>query len=157
MRGDAGQGGRGGVVEVLVKRLSPRARLPRYMSEGASGLDLCALLDTPMVIEPGRWALVPTGIAVSIPPGYEGQVRPRSGLALQHGVTVLNAPGTIDSDYRGEIKVILANFGPDPFTVRDGDRIAQLVVQPVCRAVLKVTEELPPTGRQQGGFGHTGR
>lgn len=140
-----------------MKKLSPRARLPQYMSEGASGLDLYALLDTPLVIEPGKWALVPTGLAVMIPPGYEGQVRPRSGLAFQFGVTVLNAPGTIDSDYRGEIKVLLVNLGQEPFTVKDGDRIAQLVIQPVVRVVLKEAEHLPPTERQEGGFGHTGK
>lgn len=145
------------MVRLLVKRLSPRARLPQYMSDGASGLDLFALLDEPIIIEPGSWALIPTGISVGIPPGYEGQVRPRSGLALKCGVTVLNSPGTIDSDYRGEIKVILINLGRQPFRVCDGERIAQLVIQPVTRVELELAEELPPTSRQDGGFGHTGR
>jgi len=132
--------------------------LPRYMSEGASGLDLFAALDGQEVLIPqGRWALIPTGVALAIPPGYEGQVRPRSGLALQHGVTLLNPPGTIDADYRGEVKVILVNLGTEPFRVRDGDRIAQLVIQPVLRVELEEVDELPPTSRSGGGFGHTGR
>lgn len=149
-------GSRGELLEIVVKKLSPRARLPEYMSEGASGLDLFALLEEPLVIEPGKWALIPTGLALSIPEGYEGQIRPRSGLALSHGLTVLNSPGTIDSDYRGEIKVILINLGEKPFTIRDGDRIAQLVIQPVTKVMLRLTEELPPSLRQEGGFGHTG-
>ena len=145
------------MVQLLVKKLSPRAHLPQYMSDGASGLDLFALLDEPIIIEPSSWALIPTGISVAIPPGYEGQVRPRSGLALRYGVTVLNSPGTIDSDYRGEIKVILVNLGDEPFMVRDGERIAQLVIQPITRVEIELAEELPPTSRQGGGFGHTGR
>lgn len=145
------------MVEVLVKRVRPKGRLPRYMSDGASGMDLFACLQEDLVIYPGRWALVPTGVALAIPPGYEGQVRPRSGLALEHGVTLLNSPGTIDSDYRGEVKVILVNQGSEPFTVKDGDRIAQLVIQPVTRVYLKETGDLPPTTRSDGGFGHTGR
>lgn len=120
-------------------------------------MDLFACLDEELVIPPGRWALVPTGVAIAIPPGYEGQVRPRSGLALQHGVTLLNTPGTIDSDYRGEVKVILINLGPKPFVVKDGDRIAQLVIHQVTRVRLKETDHLPPTVRAEGGFGHTGR
>ncbi|RLA77178.1 MAG: dUTP diphosphatase [Deltaproteobacteria bacterium] len=145
------------MVEVLIKRVRSKGRHPRYMSEGAAGMDLFACLDEDLVIPPGRWALVPTGVAIAIPPGYEGQVRPRSGLALQHGVTLLNTPGTIDSDYRGEVKVVLINLGPEPFVVKDGDRIAQLVIHQVTRVCLKETDHLPPTVRAEGGFGHTGR
>ncbi|HIE48447.1 TPA: dUTP diphosphatase [Candidatus Bipolaricaulota bacterium] len=144
-------------MKVLVKKLR-KVPLPRYMSEWASGLDLFAALDgQEVLIPPGRWVLIPTGIALAIPPGYEAQVRPRSGLALRYGVTLLNTPGTIDADYRGEVKVILVNLGDKPFRVRDGDRIAQLVVQPVLRVELEEVDELPPTSRSGGGFGHTGR
>lgn len=132
------------------------ATLPRYETEGAAGMDLRAHLDAPMSIEPGQRVLIPTGLRVAIPPGYEGQVRPRSGLAQRHGVTILNAPGTVDSDYRGEIKVILVNLGQDAFTVNPGDRIAQLVIAPVARAELVQVEELPESERGEGGFGHTG-
>jgi len=130
--------------------------LPRYMSEHASGLDICAAVPGPLVIGSGERALVPAGFHMALPPGYEAQVRPRSGLAIKHGITVLNAPGTIDSDYRGEVKVILANLGAEPFTVRRGDRIAQMVIQPVVRAELKAVDELPDSARGHGGFGHTG-
>lgn len=126
------------------------------MSEGASGLDLFARLDEPVVIEPGKWALIPTGIALALPEGFEAQIRPRSGLALEQGVTVLNSPGTIDSDYRGEVKVILVNLGDRPFRVEDGMRIAQLVVQPVVRAEFVIVQDLPSSQRGMGGFGHTG-
>jgi len=143
-------------IRVLVKTLSPKAKVPKYMSEGASGLDLFARLDEPVVIEPGKWALIPTGIALSLPQGFEGQIRPRSGLALEQGVTVLNSPGTIDSDYRGEVKVILLNLGEKPFCVQDGMRIAQLVIQPVTKAQVVLVQELPPSPRGEGGFGHTG-
>jgi dUTP pyrophosphatase len=142
-----------------VKILRGGAVPPCYQTDGAAGLDLAAAPppETPViVIAPGQRALVPTGIAVAIPPGYEGQVRPRSGLAVRAGVTVLNAPGTIDSDYRGEVGVILQNHGHEPFTVRAGDRIAQLVVAPVARVVVEVVETLDETGRGAGGFGHTG-
>lgn len=130
--------------------------LPAYMSEGAAGLDLPAAVDGPLVIGPGRRDLVPTGFSISLPAGYEAQVRPRSGLAIRHGLAVLNAPGTIDADYRGEIKVILANLGSEPVTIRRGDRIAQLVVAPVTRARLSEVDDLDDTGRGEGGFGHTG-
>jgi len=130
--------------------------LPRYMSEHASGMDLCAAVAEPVVLGPGERALVPAGFHMALPPGYEAQIRPRSGLAAKHGVTVVNAPGTIDADYRGEVKVILANLGGEPFTIRRGDRIAQMVIQPVLRAELKPVERLPDTERGQGGFGHTG-
>lgn len=132
--------------------------LPAYQSAGAAGFDLVAAVaaDSKIVIEPGARHLVPTGIALQLPQGFEAQVRPRSGLALEHGVTVLNAPGTIDSDYRGEICVLLANFGSEPFEVSRGVRIAQLIVAPVVRAALTVVEELDGTGRGTGGFGSTG-
>ncbi len=123
---------------------------------GSSGFDLRACLDAPEEILPGKVALIPTGLALAIPAGYEGQVRARSGLALKHAVAVLNGPGTIDSDYRGPLGVILANLGPDPFTVRDGDRIAQIVFARVPPVELEESPELPSTPRGEGGFGHTG-
>ena len=131
---------------------------PSYASEGASGLDLFAAVpdDHPLTLAPGAWAAVPTGIALAIPSGYEGQVRPRSGLALSKAVTVLNAPGTVDSDYRGEVRVVLVNHGPVPFAVTRGMRIAQLVFAPVMRALLAERAELPATERGDGGFGSTG-
>ena len=130
--------------------------LPSYASEGAAGLDLRAAVDEEVVIPPGGWALIPTGMKVAIPEGFEGQVRPRSGLALRHGIALLNAPGTVDSDYRGEVKVILVNLGREPFVVRRGDRIAQLVISPVARAEVEVVERVSPTRRGEGGFGSTG-
>ena len=130
--------------------------LPKYMSEHASGLDICAAVPEPLVLGPGARALVPAGFHMALPPGYEAQVRPRSGLAVKYGITVLNTPGTIDSDYRGEVKVILANFGEELFTVNRGDRIAQMVIQPVLQAELKLVDELPDSARGHGGFGHTG-
>lgn len=131
--------------------------LPAYATAGSAGCDLRAAVGGPVTIVPGGRALVPTGIAVAIPAGYEGQVRMRSGLAIRHGLTLLNGPGTIDSDYRGEICVILANLGAEPFTLARGERIAQLVVAPVARARFETTPELPPTDRSGGGFGSTGR
>jgi len=130
--------------------------LPRYMSEHASGMDLCAAVAEPVVLKPGERYLVPAGFHMALPPGYEAQVRPRSGLAVKHGITVVNAPGTIDADYRGEVKVILANLGDEPFTISRGDRIAQMVIQPVLQAELKQVDELPDSERGHGGFGHTG-
>jgi dUTP pyrophosphatase len=126
------------------------------MSAGAAGMDLAALPETDVVIPPGQRALVGTGLAVALPPGYEAQVRPRSGLALRYGVTVLNSPGTIDEDYRGEIKVLLINHGAEPFTVAAGDRIAQLVVASVARVDAVEVENLDATVRGAGGYGHTG-
>ena len=139
-----------------VRRLRPGAILPRYMSETAAGLDLCACLEAPLVLAPGERALVPTGIAVEIPAGHEGQVRPRSGLAIRHGVTLLNTPGTVDADYRGEVGVILVNLGQQPHRVQPGDRIAQLIVAPVERVEVVEVEALAGTTRGAGGFGHTG-
>ena len=129
---------------------------PRYHSELAAGMDVAAAVSEPVTIAPGEIVMLPTGFAVAIAPGYEVQVRPRSGLAIKHGVTVVNAPGTIDADYRGEVKVGLINLGRQPFTINRGDRIAQLVLAPVCRATIEVVAELDATGRQAGGFGHTG-
>ena len=142
--------------EVQIKRLRADAALPRYMSQGAAGLDLAACVDESVVLPPGARAAVGTGLAMAIPPGYEGQVRPRSGLAARHGLTVVNAPGTIDCDYRGEVKVLLINLGDVTQTIESGTRIAQLVIAPVAQAALSEVETLPPTGRGSGGFGSTG-
>ncbi len=131
--------------------------LPRYMSDAAAGMDLRAAIERPVTLQPGQRALLGTGIAVALPRGYEGQVRPRSGLAVEHGLTVLNAPGTVDADYRGEIRVLLANLGDGPCTIARGDRVAQLVVVPVARVDWVVCQELPETVRGEGGFGHSGR
>lgn len=130
--------------------------LPAYQTEGAAGMDLRADVEGEVVLPPMGRALIPTGIAVALPPGVEAQVRPRSGLAVRHGVTCLNSPGTIDSDYRGEIRVVLVNFGSEPFSVRRGDRIAQMVFSPVLRASFQVVDDLDATRRGGGGFGHTG-
>ena len=130
--------------------------LPRYMSEAAAGMDVCAAVDQPVVLEPGSIRLIPTGLYVAVPTGYEIQVRPRSGLALKHGLTIVNAPGTIDADYRGEVGIIVGNIGREPFTVTRGMRIAQLVVAAVARAEVQVVNELPESGRGEGGFGHSG-
>lgn len=133
--------------------------LPSYKTDGAAGLDLSAAVPAaaPLEIAPGGHALVPTGLILAIPEDHEGQIRPRSGLARDHGVTVLNSPGTIDSDYRGEVQVLLINHGPAPFRVTRGMRIAQLVIAPVARAELRLTDTLEPTPRGSGGFGSTGR
>jgi len=147
-------------LTIAVRRLRPAADplpLPTYATPGAAGLDLLADVDAPLVVAPGERVLVPTGLAVEIPPGFEAQIRPRSGLALRHGITLPNAPGTIDSDYRGEVGVILANFGSEPFTITRGDRIAQMVIAPVARAVLAESTALSESQRGGGGFGHTGR
>jgi dUTP pyrophosphatase len=143
-------------LEVLVTT-DEGASLPGYATASSSGLDLRAHLESPVTLQPMGRALIPTGIRFSIPDGFEAQVRPRSGLAIQHGVTVLNTPGTIDADYRGEIKVILVNLGTEPFTVRSGDRVAQVVFQKVARASFREVQELPGTERGSGGFGSTGR
>jgi dUTP pyrophosphatase len=132
---------------------------PSYQSAHAAGLDLVAAVPegAPLVLPPGRHAMVPTGVAIALPEGFEAQVRPRSGLASRHAVTVLNAPGTVDADYRGEIGVILINHGGEPFAIRRGERIAQLVIAPVARAEFVQADALPPTDRGSGGFGSTGR
>ncbi len=141
---------------VFVAKMDPLAELPCYESSGAAGADIRARLDEPLVIHPMRTALVPTGLRMEIPAGYECQVRPRSGLAAKSGVTVLNSPGTIDSDYRGEIKVILINLGQEAVTIQNGDRIAQLVFAPAVQVPMEEISELSETGRGSGGFGSTG-
>ena len=144
-------------VVVSVKRLHGEdLPLPRYMTEHAAGMDVYAAVDEDAVLLPGERRLIPTGIAVALPPGYEAQIRPRSGLAMEAGVTLLNSPGTIDADYRGEIKILIINHGAHPFVVARGDRIAQMVIQEVCRASWNPTRDLEMTGRGEGGFGHTG-
>jgi dUTP pyrophosphatase len=146
-------------IPVHIKRINREGSnpLPHYLTARAAGMDLYAELHSDLVLQPGERSLVPTGIAMALPEGYEAQLRPRSGLALKYGVTLVNAPGTIDADYRGEIGVIVINHGSDPFTIRSGERIAQLVVAPVTRAVLMEVDELDVTPRGDGGFGHTGR
>ncbi|MCU0595998.1 MAG: dUTP diphosphatase [Desulfobacterota bacterium] len=145
-------------VTLRVKRLdgSRDVALPSYETEGASGLDLRAAVDRELTLHPGEIKLVPTGVAISLPSGYEAQVRPRSGLALKHGVGMVNSPGTIDSDYRGEIGLVLINWGKAPFVIKSGDRIAQMVVTRVARAQILEVDELEPTERGEGGFGHSG-
>jgi len=145
-------------MKIYIKRLKKDhpVSLPQYMTEGSSGMDLFASLAQEVTLVPGERKLIPAGISVAIPEGYEGQVRPRSGLAIQKGIGIVNGPGTIDADYRGEIGVLLINFGKEPFTIRNGDRIAQMVISPVHRVTLEEVDDLPPTRRQGGGFGHTG-
>jgi dUTP pyrophosphatase len=145
------------VVPITVLPHGEGLDLPRYSTEGSAGCDLRAAIDTELTLTPGGRALVPTGVAVAIPEGYEGQIRMRSGLAHDHGLALLNAPGTVDSDYRGEIRVILANLGSEAATVRRGDRIAQLVFSPVVRADFERVAELPKSARDAGGFGSTGK
>lgn len=146
-------------MKLPVRRLPHGADLPlpRYETPGAAGMDLMAALVADLVLQPGARAIVPTGLQVAVPPGHEGQVRPRSGLAAKHGVTVLNAPGTIDCDYRGEVGVILVNLGAEPFTVTRGMRIAQLLIAPFVQAAPVEVESLDDTARGAGGFGSTGR
>lgn len=144
-------------VVVKVCKISPDVAPPRYETAGAAGMDIRAFLAEPVVMRPLERMRIPTGFALEIPEGYEAQVRPRSGLAYKQGVTVLNAPGTIDSDYRGEVRVILVNLGQEPVVINNGDRIAQLVFTPVMRAALEETSSLPATERGAGGFGSTGR
>lgn len=143
-------------VSIVRTPENPDLPLPSPATPGSAGLDLRACVPAPVVLEPGRRALIPTGFCIALPPGFEGQVRPRSGLALRHGLTMLNTPGTIDADYRGEIAVVAVNLGQEPVTISRGDRIAQLIIAPVCRTRLVEADELPPTGRAGGGFGHTG-
>src|SRR5512139_2575884 len=147
-------------LTIAVRRTRPRGvrplPLPCYQTAGAAGMDLMADTPDPICLRPGERALISTGIAVEIPHGFEAQIRPRSGLAQRHGVTVLNAPGTIDADYRGEIQVLLVNLGAADFVVLHGDRIAQMIIAPVARATWREAEELSATELQAGGFGHTG-
>jgi dUTP pyrophosphatase len=146
-------------VESAILRIKRKegAELPSYGSSGAAGMDLRAFIDTEIVIPPLGRAKIPTGLFMEIARGFEGQVRPRSGLAARHGVTILNAPGTIDSDYRGEVEVILVDFGDEPYTVKNGDRVAQMIIAPVYRAEVTEAENLSGTARGAGGFGSTGK
>ncbi len=145
------------MVKVLVKKLNSKVYLPNYKTEGSSGMDIMAFLDETIKILPGESALIPTGISIAIPKDTEIQIRPRSGLAAKSKISVLNTPGTIDSDYRGEIKVILFNHGKKEFEVNNKDRIAQIVLVPILKAVFEITEDLPETIRGSGGFGSTGK
>nr|AAU82484.1 dUTPase [uncultured archaeon GZfos17G11] len=142
-------------IKVKVKQIVKNVPLPAYQTEDASGLDLYAAIGDPILIQPGEIKLIPTGIMLSIPSGYEGQIRPRSGIALKYGITVLNTPGTIDADYRGEVNIILINMGKQTFRINSGDRIAQLVFNRVIKAEFELAEELDKTQRNGGGFGHT--
>ena len=144
------------MTKILIKRLSKEVSLPKYETSGSSGMDLAANIDANFNIDPGKTAIIPTGLALSIPRGFEVQIRPRSGLAAKQKISVLNTPGTIDADYRGEIKVILINLGQETFKVEKGLRIAQMVVSPVVQAQLKEVDDLSETERGKGGFGSTG-
>ncbi len=150
--------GRAEGVPILVKRLDDHKdmALPAYETEGSSGMDLRAAVKEKVVLHPGEIKLIPTGVAVSIPRGYEAQIRPRSGLALRHGIGMVNTPGTIDSDYRGEIGLVMINWGEEPFIIRRGDRIAQMVIAAVCKAEFIEVGDLEATERGDGGFGHSG-
>lgn len=142
--------------KIEIKKLREGAIVPRYMTDLAAGMDICALLDEPLVLNPGERSLVPTGLACAIPEGFEVQVRPRSGWAIKHGIGLVNSPGTIDADYRGEIGIIVINYGSETFTINNADRVAQLVVAPVVQAVMVEVDALSETERGHGGFGHTG-
>jgi dUTP pyrophosphatase len=147
------------VIEFL--RLDPEKDkdipLPRYMTAQSAGMDICAALDNALELSPGQIRLIPTGFAMALPDGYEAQIRPRSGLAVKHGLTIINAPGTIDADYRGEVKIGLINLGSEAVILKRGERIAQMIIQQVCRARVQVAQKLNDTDRSTGGFGHTGR
>ncbi len=147
------------VIKIL--RLRPDAdsdiALPRYMTAQSAGMDLCAAITQDLVLEKGDRALIPTGFAIALPSGFEAQIRPRSGLAIKHGIGLINSPGTIDADYRGEIKIAVINLGLEPYTLQRGDRIAQMVIKEVVVAQLESVEELDETERHTGGFGHTGK
>ncbi len=146
------------MVTIKLKKLDNAKDLPMpcYMTAGSSGMDICANIDSSVTVKPGEWTAISTGLFVSVPNGYELQIRPRSGLAAKHGVTILNSPGTIDSDYRGEIKVLLINHGKKDYRVNRGDRIAQMVLSTVPEIIIEETDSLPPSKRDDGGFGHTG-
>ena len=145
------------MVKVLIKKLSPAVQLPIYKTNGASGMDLMAFIEKPINLEPGKSCLVPTGLSVAFPKEFEIQIRPRSGLAAKNNISVLNAPGTIDSDYRGEIKIILFNHGNKNFVINNKDRIAQMVLNPIIKMELEEIKELPKSIRGKGGFGSTGK
>ena len=145
------------MIKVLVKKLNSKVQLPKYKTDGSSGMDLMAFIDNPITIKPGECALIPTGISIAIPEDTEVQIRPRSGLAAKYSMNVLNTPGTIDSDYRGEIKIILFNHGTEKFVVKNNDRIAQMVLMPVLKVDIEEVDNLPDTLRGSGGFGSTGK
>ena len=145
------------MIKVLVKKLNPKAELPKYKTEGSSGMDLMALIEKPIKIKPQSSVLISTGLSIAIPEDTEVQIRPRSGLAAKSSISVLNTPGTIDSDYRGEIKIILFNHGKEEFTVNNMDRIAQMILMPVLKVEFEEVEELPKSVRGSGGFGSTGK
>ena len=145
------------MVKVLIKKLHTSVQLPSYKTSGASGMDLMAFIEKSIILEPGKSSLVPTGLSVAFPKEYEIQIRPRSGLAAKNNISVLNTPGTIDSDYRGELKIILFNHGNENFTINNNDRIAQMVLTPIIKMDLDETNELPETVRGKGGFGSTGK
>ena len=145
------------MVKGFIKKLNPSVQLPSYKTSGASGMDLMAFIEKPIELKPGKSCLVPTGLSVAFSKEYEIQIRPRSGLAAKKNISVLNTPGTIDSDYRGEIKIILFNHGKEEFTVNNGDRIAQMILMPVLKAQFEEIKELPKTVRGSGGFGSTGK
>ena len=145
------------MVKVLIKKLNSSIQLPSYKTKGASGMDLMAYLKNPINLKPGKSCLVPTGLSVAFPDEYEIQIRPRSGLAAKNNISVLNTPGTIDSDYRGELKVILFNHGNEIFTINNNDRVAQMVLSPIIKMELEETNELPESIRGDGGFGSTGK
>ena len=145
------------MAKVLIKRLDPKVKLPAYKTEGASGMDLMAFIDKTIFLKPKTSTLVPTGLSVAFSKNFEIQIRPRSGLAAKNNISVLNTPGTIDSDYRGEIKIIIFNHGNDDFVINNGDRIAQMILTPVVKMELEETNDLPETLRGEGGFGSTGK
>ncbi|WP_440931677.1 dUTP diphosphatase [Candidatus Pelagibacter sp.] len=145
------------MVRVLIKKLNPSVQLPSYKTSGASGMDLMAFIEKPINLEPGKSCLVPTGLSLAFPEEYEIQIRPRSGLAAKNNITVLNTPGTIDSDYRGELKIILFNHGNENFLINNNDRVAQMILTPIIKMELHEKEELPETVRGEGGFGSTGK
>ena len=145
------------MVKVLIKKFDPSVQLPSYKTKGASGMDLMAFIEKPINLEPGKSCLVPTGLSVAFPSEYEIQIRPRSGLAAKKSISVLNTPGTIDSDYRGEIKIILFNHGSESFIINNNDRIAQMVITPIIKVELEETNELPESIRGKRGFGSTGK
>ncbi len=144
-------------VIVKIQKLNPNANIPTYQTEGASGMDLCAFLSEPILLKPLERKLIPTGLKMELPQGYEAQVRPRSGMSIKHGITLVNCVGTIDEDYRGEICVPVINLSNEEFTINNGDRIAQMVISPVTKASIIETKELSNTKRGEGGFGSTGR
>tara|TARA_X000001036_G_C20263834_1_gene637324 strand:- start:133 stop:570 length:438 start_codon:yes stop_codon:yes gene_type:complete len=145
------------MVKVLIKKLNPSVQLPSYKTSGASGMDLMAFVEKPIELKPGKSCLVPTGLSVAFPREYEIQIRPRSGLAAKNSISVLNTPGTIDSDYRGELKIILFNHGNENFIINKNDRVAQMVLTPIIKIELEETNELPKSIRDEGGFGSTGK